>query len=64
MIKRDIETLDKINYGGIMFEQGRKEREAEILEIINKLQEDENGCAKSCNEFEELIKQIKEQKEQ
>ena len=34
MIKKDIETLDKINYGGIMFEQGRKEREAEICLIV------------------------------
>ena len=37
MIKKDIETLDKINYGGIMFEQGRKEREAEIIEILENM---------------------------
>ena len=63
MIKRDIETLDKINYGGIMFEQGRKEREAEIIEIINKV--DTKVLDTDVDDFkEEILKQIKEIKEQ
>ena len=44
------------------FDLGRKEREVEIIEIIDKWYEDDEEI--SYYQYEDLIKKIKEQKEQ